>query len=96
MLDIHISLSQQIEALKVYAAREGYGILEEIADSAQRRSAYQDQQAAGLMSLEELGSKLRNSDNTRRMAERELAALRDHRRRVQDLEQDRDGARSPG
>ena len=63
---------------------------QKIADCAQRRSAYQDQQAAGLMSLEELGSKLRDLDNTRRIAERELAALKDHRRRVQDLEQDRD------
>jgi hypothetical protein len=42
------------------------------------------------MSLEELGSKLRELDNTRRIAEQELAALKDHRRRVQDLEQDRD------
>ena len=63
---------------------------QKIADCAQRRSAYQDQQAAGLMSLEELGSKLRDLDNTRRIAERELAALKNHRRRVQDLEQDRD------
>jgi site-specific DNA recombinase len=63
---------------------------QKIADCAQRRSAYQDQQAAGLMSLEELGSKLRDLDSTRRIAERELAALKDHRRRVQDLEQDRD------
>ena len=42
------------------------------------------------MSLEELGSKLRDLDNTRRRAERELVALKDHRRCVQDLEQDRD------
>jgi hypothetical protein len=61
-----------------------------IADCAQRRSAYQDQQAAGMMSLEELGSKLRELNNTRRIAERELATLKDHRRRVEDLEQDRD------
>ena len=61
-----------------------------IADCDRRRSAYQDQQAAGLMSLEELGSKLKDLDNTRRIAEQELAALKDHRRRVQDLEQDRD------
>ena len=64
--------------------------LQRIADCAQRRSAYQDQQAAGLMSLEELGSKIRELDNTRRVAERELGALKDHRRRVEDLEQDRD------
>ena len=63
---------------------------QKIADCVQRRSACQDQQAAGLMSLEELGSKLRELDNTRRIAEQELAALKDHRRRVQDLEQDRD------
>jgi len=61
-----------------------------IADCARRRSAYQDQQAAGMMSLEELGSKLRELNNTRRIAERELATLKDHRRRVEDLEQDRD------
>ena len=63
---------------------------QKVDDCAQRRSAYQDQHAAGLMSLEELGSKLRDLDNTCRIAERELAALKDHRRRVQDLEQDRD------
>jgi site-specific DNA recombinase len=61
-----------------------------IADCDRRRSAYQDQQAAGLMRLEELGSKLRELDNIRRVAERELGALKDHGRRVQDLEQDRD------
>jgi hypothetical protein len=61
-----------------------------ISDCDRRRSAYQDQQAAGLMSLEELGAELKDLDNTRRIAEQELAALKDHRRRVQDLEQDRD------
>jgi site-specific DNA recombinase len=63
---------------------------QKIAECDQSRSAYQDQQAAGLMTLEELGSKLRELDNTRRAAERELVALKDHRRRVEDLEEDRD------
>jgi site-specific DNA recombinase len=63
---------------------------QKIADCAQRRGAYQDQQAAGLMSLEELGTKLGELDDTRRVAERQLAALKDHERRVKDLEQDRD------
>jgi hypothetical protein len=58
---------------------------QKIADCARQRSAFQDQQAAGLMSLEELGSKLQDLDNTRRIAEQELAAVKDHRRRVQDL-----------
>ena len=43
------------------------------------------------MSLEELGLKLRELDNPRSAAVRELAALiKNHRRRVKDLEQDRD------
>jgi hypothetical protein len=39
------------------------------------RSAYQDQQAMGLMSLEELGSKLKGLDETRRLARAELEVL---------------------
>jgi chromosome segregation ATPase len=63
---------------------------QKIAECDRRRSAYQDQQAAGLMTLDELGSKLRELDDTRRAAEQELAALQDHRRRVVELERDRD------
>jgi site-specific DNA recombinase len=63
---------------------------QKIADCDRRRSAYQDQQAAGMMTLEELGAKLRELETTRRAAEREPAALKDHRQRVEDLEQDRD------
>jgi site-specific DNA recombinase len=70
--------------------REAEFWTQRIADCYQKRSAYQDQQAAGLMTLEELGSKLRELDNVHKAAEHELAALKDHRRRVKDLEQDRD------
>jgi site-specific DNA recombinase len=63
---------------------------QKIADCDRRRSAYQDQQAAGLMTLEELGFKLKELGNARRAAERELAAIKDHRRRVEDLVKDRD------
>lgn len=61
-----------------------------VAECDRRRSAYQNQQAAGMMTLEELDSKLKELDNSRRTAERELAALTDHRRRVDELEKDRD------
>jgi site-specific DNA recombinase len=54
------------------------------------RSAYQDQQAAGLMTLQELGAKLEELENGRRVAERELMALRSHQQRVEELEKDRD------
>jgi hypothetical protein len=54
------------------------------------RSAYQDQQAAGLMTLEELGSKLAKLEETRRIAEAELAALSAREERVREFEADRD------
>jgi hypothetical protein len=60
------------------------------AECARLRAAYQDQQAAGLMTLEELGSKLSELDEMRRHAERELSALQDHQERVEQLEEDRD------
>jgi site-specific DNA recombinase len=63
---------------------------QKIAECDGKRSAYQDQQAAELMTLEELGPKLRELDNTRRTAERELATLRGRRQHVEELEQDRD------
>jgi site-specific DNA recombinase len=63
---------------------------EKIAECARLRTAYQDQQAAGLMTLEELASKLGELDETRRHAERELAALKGHQQRITELEADRD------
>ena len=63
---------------------------EKIAECARLRSAYQDQQAAGLMTLEELASKLTKLEETRRTAEAELAALDAREERVRELEADRD------
>jgi hypothetical protein len=63
---------------------------DKVAECVRLRAAYQDQQAAGLMTLEELGEKLSELDQIRRHAERELSALEDHRGRVEQLEEDRD------
>ena len=54
------------------------------------RGAYQDQQAMGLKTLEELGSKLKGLDETRRLAEVELAGLQAREKRAEELERDRD------
>jgi hypothetical protein len=70
--------------------REARAWVDEIAKCVRLRSAYQDQQASGLMSIEELGSKLRVLDETWLHAERELAALKDSQTRVKELESDRD------
>jgi hypothetical protein len=54
------------------------------------RSAYQDQQAAGLMTLEELGGKLKELDRTRELGRAELERLRRRRERGEELERDRE------
>ena len=54
------------------------------------RAAYQDQQAAGLMTLEELASKIKGIEETRRLALAELSALEVREARISELERDRD------
>ena len=51
-----------------------------------KRSAYQDQQVAGLMTMEELGEKLGRLEEEKAVAERGLADLRRGQRRVEELE----------
>jgi hypothetical protein len=63
---------------------------EQIAERARLRAAYQDQQAAGLMTLEELGSKLAELEERRHSAERALADVRDAKVRIEALESERD------
>jgi site-specific DNA recombinase len=63
---------------------------QKIVECARKRSAYQDQQAAGLMTLEELGSKLQELDDARRLAEAELEALMRRQEHIEELEKDRE------
>jgi hypothetical protein len=70
--------------------REARVWAEKLEECARLRSGYQDQQAAGHMTIEELGAKLKGLDETRRIAERELAAFEDSLRRAEELEADRD------
>lgn len=53
-----------------------------------KRSAYQDQQAEGLITLDELRTKLAGLEEARALARRELSALKERRERIEDLEQD--------
>ena len=59
------------------------------------RSGFQELAAKGLMTHEELGSKLEELEETRALAERELGALRRKRERVERLEQDKEASWSP-
>jgi flagellar motility protein MotE (MotC chaperone) len=63
---------------------------QKIAECAHKRSAYQDQQAAGLMTLEELGSKLQELDDVRGLAQAELKALTRRQEHLEQLEEDRE------
>jgi hypothetical protein len=56
-----------------------------IEDCRSKRAAYQDQQAAGFMTLDELGEKLRRLNETKTTAERELTNLHDGQRSVDEL-----------
>jgi site-specific DNA recombinase len=51
-----------------------------------KRGAYQDQQAAGLMTLDELADKLRELDRTKATAEEHLANARAGQNRVEELQ----------
>ena len=60
----------------------------QLAEVDRKRSAFQDQQAEGLITLDELLSKLAALEETRSAARRELDALKECRERIERLEQD--------
>lgn len=70
--------------------REAEHWAKKLAECDRLRSAYQDQQAAGLMTLDELGRKLGELDRTSELAGTELRNLQRRRARVDELERDRD------
>src|SRR5215203_4057950 len=72
------------------AGEEAAVWVKNLAECARLRSAYQDQQAAGLMTLEELGSKLKDLEGTRKLAQAELTVLEVQEERVEELKKDRD------
>ena len=60
--------------------------LEEVA---KKRARFQDQQAAGLLTLSELGAKLHHLDEERQAAQKGLEVARDQQVRIDELERDR-------
>jgi flagellar motility protein MotE (MotC chaperone) len=70
--------------------REAEAWTGKIAECDRLRSAYQDQQATALMTLDELGGKLDELESTREIARAELGKLQRRREHVEELERDRD------
>ena len=84
---IRAQLDDAIEAESTRNPDEGaIGWLRIVEECDRKRAAYQDQQAAGYMTLDELGSKLAQLDESRTTAQGELNRLREGRRRVEELE----------
>ena len=68
--------------------REAKAWLGKLAEADKMRHAFQQQAAKGLMSLEELESRLKEIDETRETARAELAVLEEGRQRLEELERD--------
>ncbi|CAN5660494.1 recombinase family protein [soil metagenome] len=64
--------------------------LEKLADVDRKRSGFQDQAAEGLITLDELRTKLAGLEEARATVEAEIGHLRGRLQRVEDLESDRD------
>ena len=63
---------------------------EKLAEADRMRAGYQELAAKGLMTLEELGARLGELENTRRRATHELDVIRQRCGRLEELERDRD------
>jgi site-specific DNA recombinase len=81
-------VEEQRSATRGSPNREAEVWAERLAEVERKRSAYQDQQAEGLITLNELSSKLTILEETRDTARRELTTLNERRVRVEHLEQD--------
>jgi site-specific DNA recombinase len=68
--------------------REAKVWLEQLADAERKRSSFQDMAAEGLITFDELRTKLATLQETCETARRELATLEDRCNRLKDLEQD--------
>jgi site-specific DNA recombinase len=75
-------------ALRGDPDREAKVWLDKLVQIDRKRSAYQDQQAEGLITLDELRAKLAALEETRETAHRELVVLKGYRERIEELERD--------
>jgi len=75
-------------AVRVNPYKEAEVCAKKLSEVARKRSAYHDQQAEGLITLDELQSKLASLVEVRSVALKELEALRSRREQMERLERD--------
>jgi site-specific DNA recombinase len=88
--DLERMIELQREGVSGDPEREAKVWLEKLSKVERLRSAYQDQQAEGLITLDELRAKLSSLEETRTIAQRELEALRGRRERIEELERNKE------
>jgi site-specific DNA recombinase len=89
---LRTGLEQMVEekrkGLRGDPEREARAWLDKLAEADKMRAGYQELAVKGLMTFEELGVRLEELEDTRRVARRELEALEEKRAELHDLEQD--------
>jgi Recombinase zinc beta ribbon domain len=89
---LRVGLQAMIEGerswLKGNPEQEAEVWLKKLNECSRKRAAYQDQQAAGLMTLDELSARLAELENARLLAEWELSKLRNVQEKIRTLEHD--------
>ncbi len=78
------------EEMRGDPGREAQAWLRKVNETDCKRSRYQDMAAEGLIAFGELRAKLASLEETRKIAERELAALKDQGERIEAMERDKE------
>jgi site-specific DNA recombinase len=87
--DLDRMLEHEREDTRGDPERETKAWLEKLAEADRKRSGFQDMAAEGLITFDELRSKLASLNETRDTAERELETLRHRREHLESLERDK-------
>jgi hypothetical protein len=88
--DLERMIELKREGLRGDPDREVKAWLKTLTDVNNKRAAFQDMAAEGLISFDELRSKLAALEETRETAERELAALKGHSESLEQMERDKE------
>jgi flagellar motility protein MotE (MotC chaperone) len=88
--DLERVVEQERQGARGNSEREAKAWLDKLTEVDRMRSGFQDMAAEGLITLDELRTKLAGLEDTRTTAERELKALRSRQEKLEALEQDKE------
>lgn len=87
---LEVMIRQEREGLRGDPDQEAKTWAATLAEADNMRTGYQEMAAKGLMTFEELGARLKELEDTRETAEREMKALQGRKKRIEELERDRE------